>query len=67
MMAAVVLFTRDRKIVGSVEIPHFEKLPEVLIWGDRVFVLQVDGRYVEGMAWVALGELLPVDEKIIEQ
>lgn len=58
----VKLFTADGGFVAEVEIAPFQTMPEVLIWGARVFVWhddpasQIDGKsgYVEGFAyWVS--------------
>lgn len=55
--------------VGRVEIPRFEKLPEVLVWGTRTFVLEpgaaagygdlaVRAVYREGCAFHVVGDLI---------
>ncbi len=46
----VELKTRDGEFVARVRIPSFQKMPEALIWGSRIFVIQ-DGEYREGIAW----------------
>lgn len=55
------LFTRDGGFVRTEEIPQFDPPPEVITWGDRVFVRQltsqmgvtgaVERRYTEGFAY----------------
>lgn len=58
----VKLFTASGDFVATVAIPPFQTMPEVLIWGQRVFVWHgdpasaIDGTtgYVEGFAyWVS--------------
>lgn len=50
-MRQVDLLTRVGTYVVTVQVPAFNPIPEVLVWGDRVFVRRVDDRYYEGMAW----------------
>lgn len=47
-MAEIQLFTPDGSFVSQVEVPPFQKPFEVIIWGERFFILK-DGRYVEAM------------------
>lgn len=43
----------SRDFVAQCEIPDFEPLPEVVIWGERVFTQWADSRkYVEAFAFV---------------
>ena len=46
-MIEVKLFTEEGHLVTSQHIPVFKEWPEVLVWGDRHFVLREDGRYTE--------------------
>ncbi len=46
----VTLYTRDGQPVVEVDIPPFQTMPEILIWGARFFVWNGE-RYVEGLAW----------------
>lgn len=51
------LYTRDGRMVGTPASPALsmmeanERAPEIVAWGERLFVREGD-RYVEGMAWV---------------
>jgi hypothetical protein len=47
------LFTMSGAFVSSVEIPRFDPMPEVLVWGLRTFTRdpQNDRRYVKAFAY----------------
>lgn len=63
-MIRIKLFTRDGGFVTEGEMPPFLTLPDVIVWGERVFIApQVDAAvraaehragevaYVEAFAW----------------
>lgn len=52
MFDKFILYTRDGQAVVTVNVPHFNPMTEVIIWGTRVFVLSDDSKYIEGMSWV---------------
>ncbi len=39
--------------VTTVLIPPFQKMPEAIVWGERIFFHRTDTRYIEGMAFYA--------------
>jgi hypothetical protein len=67
-MLKVRLYTRDGGFVHEGEIPDFTPTPEVIVWGERVFVRRAwednpSGTiYMEGLAWV-LVPTLDLEEK----
>ncbi len=46
-MTETVLYTNDDRIVVSVQTPPWVRPPELLIWGERFFLLREDGTYTE--------------------
>jgi hypothetical protein len=48
------LYTRDGRKVTRVTMPLFNPSPEVILWGERYFVLRDDGEYYECMVWPIL-------------
>jgi hypothetical protein len=59
-MIEVQLVTADGGYVGKFQIPPFQKLPEVLVWGSRVFHLDAPGEipiYREVFAFAIVAEL----------
>lgn len=46
------LYTRDGAFVVTVTTLPWKTPPEVLVWGERVFVLRGDGKWYEGLAVV---------------
>ena len=51
-MDAVILYTCDGREVTTIGMPPFQLPPEVIGWGERVFVRREDGRYYEGFIWI---------------
>lgn len=51
-MTPTALLTRDGRKVTSVAMPPFAIPPEVIAWGDRIFIRNDFGEYREGVAWV---------------
>jgi len=55
-MTRITLNTRSGDLVAEAEVPPFERMPEMIRWGDRMFV-QADGFdaeapiYVEGLCF----------------
>lgn len=41
------LYTRDGALVADVFVPPFKNPVELLVWGERFFIRQADGRYLE--------------------
>lgn len=61
-MQHVNLHTRDGSFVQTVRIPQHRRLPEVLLWGDRVFILR-DDEYREATGYLVLSsEVVPPEE-----
>jgi len=64
-MERIVLRTRDDKEVATIEVPPFTPPAEVIVWGQRFFVLvagdppDATPRYREGMAWFAASLVQP--------
>lgn len=58
----VELQTGDGGLVGRFEIPPFQILPEILVWGSRTFVNNGMANdvpiYREGLAFVILSEAI---------
>lgn len=52
----VDLFTRAGELVIRVVTLPFQIQPEVIAWGERVFVLREDGKYYEGFVALTIGE-----------
>jgi len=51
-MIKVILHTREGQYVTEVLVPEFNPMPEVIIWGSRVFVKPEDCKgYYEGFAY----------------
>lgn len=62
-MLRVTLKTSDGALVHRTEIPPFNKYPDVLLWGDRIFYLRnredqnsLMGTYIEAFAYAITGE-----------
>lgn len=53
-MEEVKLYTRTGGYVTTVLVPVFTPRAEVIVWGQRTFVLRLDGQYYEGMMWPIL-------------
>ena len=55
------LLTRDREFVTAFRMPPFQLLPEVAVWGERIFVLErpfeqkfgqpAEPTYIEACPW----------------
>lgn len=43
-------------LATTVTIPSFIIPPDVIIWGTRIFIRRLDGRYVEGFVAAAIEE-----------
>src|SRR5258708_1451765 len=54
MMDNVDLLTRDGELVVTVKMLPFKLHPEVITWGQRVFIRRETGKYHEGFAVVAI-------------
>ena len=46
-MNTITLYNRDGHKVIEVEVPPWQKAPEVYVWGERIFVLHTNGRWEE--------------------
>jgi len=62
-MNEVDLFTRLGQFVSTVKILPLQTPPEVVGWGDRIFVRREDGKYYEGFVAVAVGRVENPKEK----
>ncbi len=49
-MEKVNLYTRNGDFVAVVEVPTFEPPTDVVVWGERFFILR-DEKYFEGLAY----------------
>jgi hypothetical protein len=53
----------NETFITSLELPPFDELPEVIIWGSRVFKISIDSRdlgfYEEAFCWWAPGNVQP--------
>jgi len=58
-MTETVLYTNDGHLVATVQTPIWRTKPELLIWGERFFILREDGGYTE-----ALGSYFVVPMKL---
>lgn len=53
-MTKVVLYSRYWQPITAVDVPPFATMPDVITWGFRAFVLQINGKYREGHVWSVL-------------
>jgi hypothetical protein len=52
-MIKVILHTREGEYVTTVDVPPMNPMPEIIIWGSRVFFKPDRCKgYYEGLAWV---------------
>ena len=57
VMIEVKLYTMIGDLVAQVKVlPFMARMPEVITWGSRCFILRKDGDYYEGMNFVVLPE-----------
>lgn len=61
-MEDVSLWTRDGGLVVNIEIPTLRPRAEVIVWGERFFVLNKYGKYAEGLAYFVPPAVEPEDE-----
>lgn len=53
MFVVVQLFSREGALVTTVRVLPYKSMPEVILWGDRVFVKrESDKKYYEGFCHV---------------
>lgn len=50
-MEKVNLMTSSGSFVATVEIPRFTSYPDVIIWGQRIFIDSKKGHYVEAFSY----------------
>lgn len=43
------LYTNDGREVVKVMTPPWQRKPELLFWGERIFIMRADGRYTEAL------------------
>lgn len=55
-MLRVKLYTAGNQFVAAVIVVPFQKMPEAIMWGQRTFLKDEHGRYVEGLMVVAWTE-----------
>lgn len=65
-MIKVRLYTRDNAYVTTVELlPFIGEMPDVILWGERVFVKNAKGQYIEGFCAIAMNpEFEDVDAQL---
>lgn len=61
MFTVVPLYTSDGRHVENVRILPYKHMPEVILWGERVFVMRDDKKYYEGFCHVVLNVTDPKD------
>ena len=60
-MIKVNLYTSNEQYVASVQIPAMNAKPDIIVVGNRYFVLR-DDKYIEGLAW-----LITNDDHVTEE
>lgn len=50
-MIETQLLTRSGDYVTTISVPPFPISPEVIAWGDRIFIRNPAGEYREGLIW----------------
>lgn len=51
-MEPIELHTRDGGYVTTVQVPTFSPPPDVIVWGQRMFMRGEDGKYREAFTYV---------------